>query len=63
MLVLTRHLNQSINIGDDVIVTVIEVRGGQVRLGIAAPSGVVVDRKEIWLQKQEEKKAAGPLVT
>lgn len=57
MLVLTRRLDESINIGDDVVVTVIEVRGDQVRLGISAPRGVVVDRMEIWFQKQEEKKA------
>lgn len=55
MLVLTRHLNQSITIGDPadpertVIVTVVEIRGDQVRLGFNAPSDVTVDRKEIWL--------------
>lgn len=61
MLVLTRHLDQSITIGDPadpertVIVTVVEIRGDQVRLGFNAPGGVTVDRKEIWLQKQAEK--------
>jgi len=49
MLVLTRHLNQSIMIGDDVIVTVLEVRGDQVRLGIAAPRSVDVHREEVFV--------------
>ena len=58
MLVLTRRLNQSINIGDDVEVTVIEVRGDQVRLGIAAPRGLPVHRKEVYLSIQQENRDA-----
>ena len=58
MLVLTRRLNESIRIGDDVEVTVIEVRGDQVRLGIAAPRGITVHRKEICLQISDENRAA-----
>ncbi len=46
MLVLTRKQGQSIRIGEDIEVVVVEVRGGQVRLGIRAPSGVVVSRSE-----------------
>ena len=62
MLVLTRKVNQSILIGDPngsaepIEIVVVEGRGDQVRLGIAAPRGVVVDRKEIWLEKQSEEK-------
>jgi carbon storage regulator len=54
MLVLTRHANQSIMIGQDVVVTVLEVRGDQVRLGIQAPRHVEVHREEVFtaLQKQ-----------
>lgn len=48
MLVLTRKSNQSIVIGDDVIVTVLEVRGDQIRLGITAPRELPVYREEIW---------------
>lgn len=48
MLVLTRRLNQSIMIGE-IEVTVIEVRGDQVRLGIHAPRDVPVHRKEVYL--------------
>jgi len=58
MLVLTRKLNQSIKIGDDVEITVIEVRGDQVRLGVTAPRDVAVHRKEVYLQIQQENRAA-----
>ena len=58
MLVLTRKVNQSIVIGDDIEVVVLEVRGEQVRLGIKAPRNVVVHRKEIYDQIQEENQAA-----
>lgn len=57
MLVLTRRLNQSIKIGDDFEITVVEVRGDQVRIGINAPKDVAVHRKEVWLQVQAEKTA------
>lgn len=58
MLVLTRRLNQSIKVGDDVEITVIEVRGDQVRLGVSAPRDVAVHRKEVYLQIQQENRAA-----
>lgn len=48
MLVLTRHVHQSIVIGHDVVVTVLEVRGDQVRLGITAPKEVQVHREEVF---------------
>ncbi len=58
MLVLTRKLHQSIVIGDQIEVVVLEVRGEQVRLGIKAPKDVSVHRKEIYEQIQEENKGA-----
>ena len=61
MLVLTRKVNQSIVIGDDVEVIVLEVRGEQIRLGIKAPRSVTVHRKEIYEQIQEENKAASKI--
>jgi carbon storage regulator len=48
MLVLTRRTGEKINIGDDIVVTVLEVRGNQVRIGIEAPRNVSVHRKEIY---------------
>jgi len=58
MLVLTRRLAESINIGDDIVVTVLSVNGSQVRLGIAAPQSVRVVRQEILQGIQEENNAA-----
>ncbi len=53
MLVLTRKPDQSIMIGDDIEITVLEVRGEQVRLGIRAPRTVSVHRKEVFDQIQQ----------
>ena len=47
MLVLTRKLGESVRIGDDVVVTVVGVRGNQIRLGIDAPQEVKIRREEI----------------
>ncbi len=61
MLVLTRRANQSIMIGDDVVVTVLEVRGDQVRLGIKAPREVDVHREEVFAALQAaNRQAASP---
>ena len=48
MLVLTRRINESIVINNDVSVLVVEIRGDRVRLGIEAPKDVVVHRKEVY---------------
>jgi carbon storage regulator len=53
MLVLSRRTREELYIGDDVIVTVLEIRGNKVRLGISAPPHVRVDRKEIRLRAAE----------
>ena len=55
MLVLTRGLLETVMVGDDIEVTVLEVRGDKVKLGFAAPDSIDVHRKEIWLRIQEEK--------
>ena len=54
MLVLTRKVGQSIVIGDEIEVVILEVRGEQVRVGIRAPKNVSVHRKEIYEQIHEE---------
>ncbi|MCW5945910.1 MAG: carbon storage regulator CsrA [Fimbriimonadales bacterium] len=54
MLVLTRKVHQSIMIGDEIEVVVLEVRGEQVRLGIKAPKNVTVHRQEIYSQIKTE---------
>lgn len=63
MLVLTRRANQSIMIGHDIVVTVLEVRGDQVRLGIRAPRSVDVHREEVFAALQDANKAAATTPT
>jgi carbon storage regulator len=58
VLVLTRRANQSIMIGHDIVVTVLEVRGDQVRLGIKAPRSIDVHREEIFAQLQQANRDA-----
>src|SRR5581483_5959935 len=58
MLILTRRAGERVVIGDDVLVTVMEVSGQTVRLGIAAPEGLPIFREEIWLAVKEENRAA-----
>jgi len=58
MLVLTRKLGENIRIGDKVKITVLEVRSGQVKLGIDAPPDVKVHREEIYARIQEENRRA-----
>lgn len=48
MLILTRHPGQPFKIGDDVTITILMVRGNQVRIGVEAPKNVIVHRKEIY---------------
>ena len=54
MLVLTRKPDQSIMVGADIEITVLEVRGEQVRIGIRAPRSVTVHRKEVFEQIRQE---------
>lgn len=55
MLILTRRVGETLVIGDDVTVTVLGVRGNQVRLGVNAPKDVAVHREEIYQRIQNEK--------
>jgi carbon storage regulator len=58
VLVLTRRANQSIMIGPDVVITVLEVRGDQVRIGVAAPRSVTVHREEVFRELEQANRAA-----
>jgi carbon storage regulator len=58
MLVLSRKLNQSIMIGDNIVVTVLEVKGDQVRIGISAPRDVAVHREEVLLALQQANRSS-----
>ena len=61
MLVLSRQRDESIMIGDDVEITIVDVRGDKVRLGITAPKQIPVHRREIYdaIQREKAQKAAG----
>src|SRR5437870_12048126 len=48
MLVLSRHVNESIIINDDIVIVVVEIRGDKVRLGVEAPKEVPVHRREVY---------------
>jgi carbon storage regulator len=61
MLVLTRKAGESVIIGDDVVITVLEVRGDLIRIGIKAPRDVQVHREEVYLELQAaNREAASP---
>lgn len=60
MLVLSRQRDESIMIGDDVEITIVDVRGDKVRLGITAPKQIPVHRREIYDAIQREKAAEKP---
>jgi carbon storage regulator len=57
MLILTRRIGETLNIGDNVQVTVLGVKGNQVRIGVNAPKDVPVHREEIYQRIQKEKEA------
>lgn len=54
MLILTRRAHEVIRVGDDIKIYVVELKGGQIRLGIDAPKGIPVHREEVWLRIQQE---------
>lgn len=55
MLVLTRHVGQTIYIGDDITVTILGLHGKQIRVGVNAPKSISVHREEIYRLIQDEK--------
>jgi carbon storage regulator len=60
MLVLSRQRDESIVIGDNVVITIVDIRGDKVRLGIEAPGEIPVHRQEVYDAIQRENRKAGP---
>lgn len=58
MLALSRKNNESIMIGNDIEITILEIKGDQVKIGISAPKSVSIYRKEIYVQIQESNREA-----
>ncbi len=58
MLILTRRMGEALMVGDDVTVTILDVKGNQVRIGIDAPKDVAVHREEIYQRIQHERHPA-----
>lgn len=56
-LIFTRTPGERFMIGENIVITVLQVRGNQVKIGIEAPKDVSVDREEIYLRKQKERAA------
>lgn len=58
MLVLSRQKDETIIIGDDIEVTVVDIRGDKVRLGVSAPKSISVHRKDVWEAIRNERRQA-----
>ena len=61
MLALSRKKNESIIVNNDIEITILDIKGDQVKIGINAPKSVPVYRKEVYVQIQEANKAASQL--
>lgn len=61
MLVLSRHRDESIMIGDEIVITIVDIRGDKVRLGIDAPQDIPVHRQEVYDAIQRENRKASQI--
>ena len=61
MLILSRKIDQKIRIGDNIVLTIIDIKGDQVKIGVEAPNDVKVFRQEVFSAIQSENKAANQI--
>ncbi|WP_026559728.1 carbon storage regulator CsrA [Bacillus sp. J37] len=61
MLVLTRKLNESIQIGENIEITILSIKGDQIKLGISAPKDIEIHRKEVYLSIKESNSEAASI--
>lgn len=59
MLILTRKVDEKIIVDEDIVITIVEIRGDRVKLGFDAPHDIAIHRQEIWIQFNEENEEAG----
>lgn len=62
MLVLTRKFNESVMLGDDIVITIVGIQGDRVKLGITAPQGMPVHRQEVYEDIQRNGHRPGPVL-
>jgi carbon storage regulator len=62
MLVLSRHRDEKVMLGDDIVITIVDIRGDKVRLGIEAPAGVPVHRQEVYDAIKRKEAGEPPIV-
>ena len=61
MLILSRKIDQKIRIGDNIVLTILDIKGDQVKIGVEAPNDVKVFRQEVFSAIQSENKAANQI--
>lgn len=61
MLLLTRRTGESLVIGDNITITILSIKGNQIRIGIEAPKDIAVNREEIWERIKEAQKNTAPI--
>ena len=63
MLILTRKVGETVAIGDDILISIVEIKGNQIKLGIQAPKSVQVHRAEVYQKIQDENRLAAQVST
>ena len=58
MLILTRRIGENVIIGDDIVISILDIRGDSVRIGIQAPKSLSVHREEVWLELRQANASA-----